>query len=337
MVGGIMAQDDSQPAPEFSGLAAWLNSKPLHLSDLKGKIVLIDFWTYSCVNCIRTLPHLKEWHEKYKKYGFEIIGIHAFEFSFEKKTENVESAIKKFGITWPVCLDNNRVMWDAYENNYWPRKYLIDAKGAIRYDHIGEGGYGETEMAIVKLLEENGTKIEIGANKLGKSEGLGEIEKEIEKFLPRTPEIYAGYKFARQNLGNEGSFKINQIAEYSLPKEIEDDEFYLEGFWESQPELLRHAGNEKGKIVLRFVGREINIVAESLGNEGIDVEILLDGKPLNKENAGQNVEISNGKSLLHVKEAKMYNAVSGKGKYCIYTIEFIVNSPDFSWYAFTFG
>ena len=172
---------------------------------------------------------------------------------------------------------------------------------------------------------------------MGKYESQREIEKEIEKFLPRTQEIYAGYKLARQNLGNEGSFRMNQIFEYNLPKAIEDDEFYLEGFWESQPEFLRHAGNGKGKIVLRFVGKEINIVAESLGNEGIEIEVLLDGKPLDKQNSGRDVKIQNSKSIIAVNAAKMYNVVSGKGKYGIYTIEFIVNSPDFAWYAFTFG
>ncbi|MBI2138258.1 redoxin domain-containing protein, partial [Candidatus Woesearchaeota archaeon] len=159
-------------APELAGIAGYLNTdgEEIRIADYRGKkAVLIDFWTYTCINCIRTLPHLAEWDKKYRDKGLAIIGVHTPEFNFEKEKKNVEMAIKKYGIPYPVVQDNDYATWSAYQNRYWPRKYLVDADGFIRYDHIGEGGYDDTEEMIQKLLMELGPEI------AGKDGGIGSI------------------------------------------------------------------------------------------------------------------------------------------------------------------
>lgn len=142
------------PAPEFSGIEGWLNSAPLAMQGLRGKVVLVDFWTYTCINCIRTLPHVKSWHEKYKDKGLVVVGVHTPEYPFERSTANVQAAIKRFGIGYPVAQDNRYATWQAYGNQYWPAVYLIDRRGRIVYTHFGEGAYVETEARIRALLDE---------------------------------------------------------------------------------------------------------------------------------------------------------------------------------------
>src|SRR3989338_5772498 len=149
------------PAPEFAGISKWLNPEtPLTMQDLRGKVVLVDIWTYTCINCIRTLPHVTRWYDTYRDKGFVVVGVHTPEFEFEKKTENVLAAIKQYNIHYPVAQDNDFATWNAYNNHYWPAKYLIDSKGDIRYFHFGEGKYEETEKAIQQFLAEAGQEIE---------------------------------------------------------------------------------------------------------------------------------------------------------------------------------
>jgi len=142
----------SMPAPEFTGIDKWLNSEPLTLQQLRGKVVLVDFWTYTCINCIHTLPYVKSWNQKYKDQGLAVIGVHTPEYPFERSTENVKTALKRFDITYPVAQDNQYATWSAYNNQYWPAFYLIDRKGQVVYTHFGEGDYAETESAIKALL-----------------------------------------------------------------------------------------------------------------------------------------------------------------------------------------
>lgn len=149
---------DQGAAPEFAGIDHWLNSPPLTMQDLRGKVVLVDFWTYSCINCVNTLPYVKKWYDKYKDQGLVVVGVHTPEFPFEKSTANVEAALKRFGIRYPVAQDNAYGTWSAYRNQYWPATYLIDANGRIVYQHYGEGRYEETEAAIQRLLAERKAK-----------------------------------------------------------------------------------------------------------------------------------------------------------------------------------
>ncbi|MDW0143860.1 MAG: thioredoxin family protein, partial [Nitrososphaeraceae archaeon] len=162
-VGLSIDKSQFKKAPEFTGITSYINTNATKLSDLKGKVVLVDFWTYSCINCIRTLPYLVDWNHKYSDKGLVIVGVHSPEFEFEKNIDNVKQAVTRFGIEYPVLLDNDHGTWNAFQNSYWPRKYLVDSEGYIRYDHIGEGGYVETENAIKNLLSErsNQQSIEI--------------------------------------------------------------------------------------------------------------------------------------------------------------------------------
>ena len=156
-------------APELAGTQAWINSAPLKIQGLRGKVVLIDFWTYTCINCIRTFPYLKLWHSKYADDGLVIIGVHAPEFQFEHELENVQQAVTNHGISWPVVQDNDFETWRAYQNHYWPTKYLIDKDGIMRYSHVGEGAYAETESQIRALLEEAGADLSLSSYNVPKA------------------------------------------------------------------------------------------------------------------------------------------------------------------------
>jgi thiol-disulfide isomerase/thioredoxin len=201
-------------APNLVGISHYLNTSSKELAEImENKVILYDIWTYSCINCIRTLPFITSWDEKYSEQGLLIIGIHSPEFEFEKDPQNVKIAIEKYGITYPVVMDNNMQTWKAFENNYWPRKYIADHEGNLRYDHIGEGGYQETEKIIQQLLDERAVAMSID-NILKKQ--LVSIE-EFEHTLFRTPELYFGYKFAqnRNQLGSDEGFQPEKIVKYN--------------------------------------------------------------------------------------------------------------------------
>jgi len=211
----------SDKAPELKGITHWINSKPLKIEELRGKVVLVDFWDYTCVNCIRTLPYIQKWHEKYADKGLVIIAVHAPEFEFEKAPENVKKAAKKFGLTYPIALDNDFATWRAFHNNYWPAKYMIDKEGKLVYHHYGEGHYEQTEKKIQELL---------GIKEKTESETTT-IRGAI------TPETYAG---SDRNPGI-GSSKVctkEGCDEYVDPPKHERGIIYLKGEWEQQPQFL---------------------------------------------------------------------------------------------------
>ena len=262
-----------EKAPELIGISGYLNTEEgLTISELnkQGKVVLIDFWTYTCINCIRTLPYLTSWDEKYRDKGLAIVGVHTPEFAFEKKYENVEEAIKKYNIEYSVVQDNDYQTWRAFENRYWPRKYLIDTEGFIRYDHIGEGAYEVTEEKIKELLSEMGNDIS----------SIQTNQEDIPEFgLVKTPELYAGYNFALsrgQNIGNQIGLQPDSKTYYPLPDETLKNIIYLEGNWKSNPDDLELI-SENGLILLNFMASSVNIVANNLENP-VEIEVLIDGK-----------------------------------------------------------
>lgn len=187
--------------PEFEKVTGYINTKPISLVDLKGKVVLVDFWTYSCINCIRTIPYLVDWNEKYADKGLVIVGVHAPEFEFEKNIDNVKESVKRFGIKYPVIQDNDKGTWNAYENQYWPRKYLVDNEGYIRYDHIGEGGYTETERVIQALLQERDAEIGLDTSPTSSNNNTvtetttsaPENVQSVDFSKINSPELYFGY------------------------------------------------------------------------------------------------------------------------------------------------
>jgi thiol-disulfide isomerase/thioredoxin len=213
-------------APNFNEISGYINtndSKPLDLQSLRGNVVLVDFWTHSCINCIRTIPYLNDWYEKYSDKGLTIVGVHTPEFEFEKNFNNVKSAVDKFQIKYPVLQDNDKGTWNAYENRYWPRKYIIDTEGNIRYDHIGEGAYSETEKVLQYLLAERAAKMgktEIIFSNISNStvpaSGGNSKASEIDFSKIQTPEIYLGYQLAQERLGNTENFQPDRTVSYTI-------------------------------------------------------------------------------------------------------------------------
>ena len=311
----IMKLQDYGRAPELAGISGWINTEPFKLSDLRGKVVVVDFWTYSCINCIRTLPYLKEWHEKYADKGLVIVGVHTPEFEFEKDYSNVIQAVKNFGIRYRVVQDNDYATWRAYNNRYWPRKYVIDAEGNIRYDHIGEGAYEETEKVIIQLLKEN--KIAIDEKNMTK------VRQEVNFTDIGTPELYLGHAFARAPLGNPEGFMPNEIVEYA-PTEVRiENIIYLEGKWQNNQDHVEAV--ERAKMTLLYQAKNVNVVMAGSGK----ATIYLDDKPI--VYGGTDVV----DSTVTVNEARLYNIVSTPdyGKHAVK----IVAEPGIKIYAFTFG
>ena len=252
-------------APEFTGITNWLNSQPLTMQELRGKVVLIDFWTYSCINCIRTLPFVTSWYEKYKDGGFVIVGVHTPEFEFEKVTANVETALKRYKINYPVAQDNNFATWRAYSNRFWPAHYLIDKEGNIVYTHFGEGKYEETENKIRFLLglddSENGSQPRSDTPPGGSATRVG------------SPEMYFGT--ARlENLSNSQKPSLQATA-YRLPADIKLNEFALEGTWQFDGEKATLTEGA-GKIRLKFSSGKVHMVAKA--DKTVSVNITVDEK-----------------------------------------------------------
>ena len=293
------------PAPDFIGINHWLNSEPLSIADLKGKVVLVDFWTYSCINCIRTLPYITQWHKTYEDKGLVIVGIHTPEFPFEKDTKNVQKALDQFKIAYPVAQDNNYQTWRAYHNQYWPAKYLIDRNGNIVYTHFGEGDYKETESAIQKLL------------------GM-EVTKTVSEKIPETaigpvgsPEMYFGSnRLANLTPNQEFSTSVKQ---FNFPKNIALHNFALDGKWQFDQEKITLSSNT-GKIKLRFSAAKVFMVASKPTGEAI-LKISIDGK--------------------FVKEVKVTTStlytLFDSSEYGDKTIEIEIIGAGFEAFTFTFG
>lgn len=312
-------------APELVGISGYINTAPDDLKeDMKDKVILYDFWTYSCINCIRTLPYITAWNTKYVDQGLLIIGIHSPEFEFEKDLDNVQTAVKQYDISYPVLQDNDMKTWKAFENRYWPRKYITDSEGYIRYDHIGEGGYAETEKIIQELLQERNQFLGLNT---ASAQTLVDLE-EHQFTASQTPELYFGYNFAfgRDQLGNSEGFKPDQIVTYSLPEKLARDYFYLEGQWQNFGDRMKLV-SENGKIILPYFAKSVNIVAT---NESV-LQILLDGKSITFKDAGTDVQ----DGTVHISGDRLYNLISSNNAGA-HTLT-IIAKPGFEIYTFTFG
>lgn len=261
-----------QKAKELVEPDGYLNTNKITIAEQIGKnLVLIDFWTYSCINCQRTIPYLNAWYEKYKDKGLVIIGVHTPEFDFEKDYNNVKRAIEKFGIKYPVVQDNEYKTWNAYKNRYWPHKYLIDIDGFIVYDHIGEGAYEETERKIQELLEERNQVLSMNEQI---SKDIAKPEAETASQIG-TPEIYFGYSFSRNQIGNKESWQPGKIVNYTMPEKLETNKFYLVGNWLNNKDNMELT-SEQGAILLVYFSKKVNLVAGS--KNPIEIAIYLDGK-----------------------------------------------------------
>lgn len=306
----------SQPyqAPEISGISAWINSPPLNWNDLKGKVVLVDFWTYSCINCIRTLPYLKDWYAKYHENGFEIIGVHSPEFQFEQDINNVKNAVKVNQIRYPVALDNTFTTWRNFQNQYWPAHYLVNKEGEVVYVHFGEGEYDVTENNIRFLL--------------GMGEANLENKTEENYAVNLTPETYLGYKRAERFSSTVGMIK-DIAAQYIYPDNLAIDDWALNGNWLITPEKIV-AMSADAAIKLHFRGRKVYLVM-GVTKQPVTVKLLLNGKPLAQDKGNDVVD-----NQIIVKHHQLYSLVNLTNENDG-TLEIIAESPGLEAYAFTFG
>ena len=253
-------------APEFTRLLGWLNSPPLTTTSLRGKVVLLDFWTYSCVNCIRTLPHMKQLHEQYSGEAFALIGVHTPEFEFEKVPENVAEAVKRIGITYPVAIDSENATWKLYGNQYWPRQTLIDAKGRIRWEHAGEGDYDKMEDQIRLLIRETGHEVQ--------NKGSLTISSQMRKtdFLAPaalTPEIYTG-SLRSEGFGNGQVCVPGSCTRYLDSCSHVTGAVYFDGDWTQFPEYIVHAASDPGYALLKYNASNANAVLGVLDHESCE-------------------------------------------------------------------
>ncbi len=316
---------DYGPAPNMQGISSWINSPPLSVPELKGKIVIVDFWTYSCINCIRSIPHIEGWYKAYGNNGLVIIGVHTPEFQFEHNLTNVEAAIKRFNITYPVALDNNYATWDAYGNEYWPADYIIDQNGTIRYATFGEGNYNQTEEVIRSLLvgagyaiQPNLTSVPLGVNFVG----IG------------SPEIYFGYAEVNghgSHFSSSDELSPNKTMNYAAPNGTQQNVVYLSGSWYDAPESMVAVNGSK--IFLMYEAKNVYIVAS--GNSST-ITVKLDGKNLSQSYLGSDMRLSNGAAIATINSSRLYSLVSAPSYDRWHTLEIDAN-PGFRIYAFTFG
>jgi len=307
-------------APEIVGIYKWLNTdRELKISDLKGKVVLIDFWTYTCINCIRTLPHITRWYEKYKDQGFIVIGVHTPEFEFEKDTKNVENAIKQYNIHYPVAQDNDYKTWNNYSNQYWPAKYLIDAKGNIKKFHFGEGAYEEMEMAIQLLLKQAGKNIK------AKVDSMPDETPKIRL----SPEAYLGSR-RMQYYYPSGSLASGS-KDFILSDVIPSNSFSLGGGWKIEDE---NAVTIKNSVLnYNFYANKVFLVLRPGVSKNSKVKVYLNGKLVDDSNAG--ADVKNGEIIID--SDRLYNLIDLKSKPGSHILKLEFEDSGIQVFAFTFG
>lgn len=315
--------------PPLSGAVQWLNSPPLTAQDLRGKVVLLDVWTYSCINCLRTLPYVKAWAKKYRDQGLVVIGVHAPEFAFERNVANVKRAVHELGIDYPVAIDNHYAIWRALHNEYWPAEYLVDAQGRIRHHHFGEGDYAQTERAIQQLLAEAGDR--------HVASGLVDTPDKGVQMAPdnadlQSPETYIGYQRA-ERFATPGGQTRDLPQAYAAPARPALNQWGLAGTWQVGG---AHAtlDSATGRIVYRFHARDLNLVLGPAKNgKPIRFRVSIDGAP---PGAAHGVDVD-AKGDGTVTEHRLYQLVRQPGKVAdrTFAIEFL--DPGVQAYAFTFG
>jgi thiol-disulfide isomerase/thioredoxin len=338
--------DESQfkKAPEFAQISGYINtpnSSPITLSSLRGKVILLYIWTYTCINSIRPMPYLDDWNQKYSKNGLIIVGIHSPEFQFEKDYANVKDAVQRFGIKYPVILDSDHGTWNAFGNNYWPRFYIIDTQGYIRYDHIGEGNYDQIEKSIQSLIGERAAlmgakEISFDANPTAPI-NPGSLYY-VDLTQKTTPEIYVGYKTARIPIGNPEGFKPDQTVSYSIPSNpnFKPSIVYLQGNWKNNPDNME-LQNDTGRIILLYYAKSVNIIAGGSGRGVVinDKEDATATAATTTSNKSLGKDLSSD-SIFKIDHQRLYN-LSIHNNYAAHYIIIDVNGKGFQFYTFTFG
>jgi thiol-disulfide isomerase/thioredoxin len=315
--------------PPLDGAVEWLNSPPLTQQGLRGKVVLIDFWTYSCINCLRAIPYVRAWAQKYKDQGLVVIGVHTPEFAFERDVDNVKHAVRDLNIDYPVAIDSNFVLWRAFDNQYWPAHYFIDTEGRIRHHHFGEGQYAESEHVIQQLLTETG-KADIAKGTVSVSAGGAEAAADTGNV--KSPETYIGFMRA-ENFSSPGGTVQDVDHVYALPSDLRLNQWALSGTWKIEDEraVLGVAG---GGIAYRFHARDLHLVLGS-GEDGKPVRfrVLIDGQPPGDDH-GVDID-ANGEGV--VSGQRLYQLVRQRGPVKDRTFEIQFLDPGAQAFAFTFG
>jgi cytochrome c biogenesis protein CcdA/thiol-disulfide isomerase/thioredoxin len=316
--------------PSFTGATLWLNSPPLTPEALRGKVVMVDFWTYSCINCLRALPFVESWYEKYKDHGLVVIGVHAPEFAFEKDPNNVRRAVADLKVTYPVALDNDYAIWQAFNNQYWPAHYFIDATGRIRGHHFGEGNYDESEQTLRKLLTDAG-QTDLPPPGMGSAKAVG-VQAPPDEAHDQSPETYVGYRRA-ENFASPGGFSQDQTHRYSAPTALKLNQWALNGSWNVDPEKAV-LGAVPGKIEFRFYARDLHLVlGPSSDGKPVRFRVLLDGAAP-AANHGADTDSSGAGAI---DRQRLYQLIrqTGDVREHVFSIEFL--DPGVQAYSFTFG
>jgi thiol-disulfide isomerase/thioredoxin len=333
MKGGPAAPSDGLPIegalPALSGAVEWLNSPPLTPEGLKGKVVLIDFWTYSCINCLRAIPYVRAWADKYKDQGLVVIGVHAPEFAFEKNVKNVRTAVSDLKINYPVAIDNDYAIWRAFDNHYWPAHYFIDGEGRIRHHHFGEGDYAESERVIQQLLAEAGKRAVSGDLVAVNASGA---EAAADMTNVESPETYVGYDRA-ENFISPGGAVEDMRHVYAAGPTPRRNEWALTGDWTIGKEdaILNDKG---GSIVYRFHARDLHLVlGPTADGKPVRFRVTIDGAAPGMSH-GSDVD-PDGAGV--VTGQRLYQLVRQSGTIADHTFEIRFLDPGVQAYAFTFG
>jgi thiol-disulfide isomerase/thioredoxin len=310
----------------------WFNSEPVPISALHGRVIVIHFWDYTCVHCLRSLPYIKEWNKKYAPYGLVVVGVHAPKFPFGKNPENVQKAINQLGIEYPVVTDNEYLISTHYGNMYWPATYLIDRDGYVRYQNIGERNYTSTEHAIQTLLRDAGVREEMPEL----MEPVRDADKPGAVCYRVTPDLFAGY--SKGSIGNVEGYSPESLVHYDDPKLYMPGRFYAVGNWMNDKNCLRLNEEEgrEGEIVLTYQALEVNAIIKPEGEKDFEVIVKQDDRFLTDDIKGEDVQIApDGKSLLLITEARMHSLVKNK-EYGEHTLRLSTRSGGFALYSFTF-
>lgn len=322
------------PAPELTGALTWINSIPVTLAELRGKVVLIDFFEYSCVNCIRTFPYLKEWQRRYAPFGFAIVGVHTPQYGFSMDPVNVFAGITRLGLTFPVAVDSEFQIADAYQNRFWPRVFLVDKEGKVRFDHTGEGAYEEIEATIQRLIRE----INPDAVLPQLLRPMRAIDRPGAVCQPITPELYLGK--TRGQLANFDETSTNAVVTLRLPDRRDEGRIYADGEWSNQSEYLRHAVDKDelvDSVSLKYRAVELNVVMKPEEIFFMLVFVKQDDEWLRREIAGEDIQYDEeGRSFVRVDAPRMYNLIANQ-PYGTYEARLYVRGKGLSLYSFSFG
>jgi thiol-disulfide isomerase/thioredoxin len=309
--------------PGFDGATEWLNSPPLTAAELRGKVVLVDFWTYTCINWLRTLPYIRAWAEKYKEHGLVTIGVHTPEFSFEHEVDNVRWATQDMSVEYPVAIDSDYAVWSAFDNHYWPALYFVDAEGQIRHHHFGEGAYEQSEAMIQQLLGDDSGLVSVA--------GRG-AEAAADWTSLKSPENYLGHD-RTENFASPGGAVLNERRVYAAPARLKLNQWALSGEWTMESEAtVLNEGN--GQITNRFHARDLHLVmGPATGEPPVRFRVLIDGESPGAAHGDDVDEQGHGTAT----EQRLYQLIRQRDRIAERTFEITFLDPGVEVYAFTFG